>query len=177
MSRERTSQNPVSPTLVKPRTRPAQTAQETPKDGVPLREIMRKVKPSGQEGLEALDRSKGHRRKPTPCSIALSEGRAKAARRPRRMLSAAAWPVRGGARSPSARGPLHLDLEAPRRHRRRRTHPPDAPAGRRMFARRAKAGSPGGPRPCPGAEARPGRMEGGVRPRPGRVGPTLAPRP
>src|SRR5215218_10225073 len=132
-------------------------AQETPKDGVLLREIMRKVKPSGQERLEALDRGKGHRRKTTPCSIiAKSEGRAKAARRPRRMLSAAAWPVRGGARPPSARGPLHLDLEAPRRHRRRRTHPPDAPAGRRMFARRAKVGSPAG---CPGPA---------LAPRPGR---------
>jgi hypothetical protein len=69
--------------------------------------------------------------------------KAKAALRPRRMLSAAARPVWVGTRTPSARGPLdlELDLEAHRRHRRRQTHPPNAPAERRILrdARRLEA--------------------------------------
>jgi hypothetical protein len=40
----RTSQNAVTPTLVKPRTRPAQTAQETPKGSALLRGIRWKMK-------------------------------------------------------------------------------------------------------------------------------------
>ena len=53
---------------------------------------------------------------------------AKAARRLRWMLPAVVWPVWGGARTPSTQGPL--DLKAHRRHRRRRSHPPNASAER-----------------------------------------------
>ena len=134
--------------LVKPRTGPAQTAQETPKDGVLLREIMRKVKPSGQEGPEALDRSKGHRRRTTPPSIiAKSEGRAKAAPdvigRGMARTGRSTAPKRTGSAPPRPRSPPQAPPvpDAPAERIRRMAHfcetregrdaPRDAPARRR----------------------------------------------
>jgi hypothetical protein len=68
------SENAVTPTLVKPRTGPAHTAQKTPKGGVQSRALRGRWSASGREGPKALDRGEGHCRKTTPCSIAPGQG-------------------------------------------------------------------------------------------------------